>query len=65
MVGHCHNRTDYPDLDSALQVNFYTQLDDNDRPGDPWRMPVPPVSDELRPWLDRAGPIEVAGRLLE
>jgi succinate dehydrogenase / fumarate reductase, flavoprotein subunit len=61
----CHNRTDYPDLDSALQVNFHTQLDDNERPRDPWCIPVPPVSDELLPWLDRAGPIEVAGRLLE
>jgi len=61
----CHYRTDYPELDSALQLSFHTQLDDNGRPRDPWGMPIPPVPGELQPWLDRVGPIEVANRLLE
>ena len=61
----CHNRTDFPDLDPALTANFYNRLDDDGRLGDPWREPVPPLRDELRAWLDRAGPVDVAGRLLE
>ena len=62
----CHNRGDFPDLDPALQVNFYNVLGDEDgRLVEPWSEPVPPVRDELRTWLDAAGPADSEGRLLE
>jgi succinate dehydrogenase flavoprotein subunit len=61
----CHNRTDFPALDPALQVNFHTSLGDDDQLLEPWSEPVPPVPNELIPWLDQAGPTELAGRLLE
>jgi len=54
-----HNRADFPDLDPALQVNFYV-----DARMDPWSEPVPGVPDELRKWTER--PVELgAERLLE
>jgi succinate dehydrogenase / fumarate reductase flavoprotein subunit len=54
-----HIRSDYPDLDPALQRNFYI-----DSRMEPWSEPVPPVPAELREWLDR--PVEIgANRLLE
>lgn len=54
-----HNRTDFPDLDPALQVNFYV-----DARMQPWREPVPPVPDALRRWMEQ--PLEIgADRLLE
>jgi succinate dehydrogenase / fumarate reductase flavoprotein subunit len=54
-----HNRTDVPDLDPALQVNFYV-----DARMDPWSEPVPTVPDGLRPWIEQ--PVELgAERLLE
>jgi succinate dehydrogenase / fumarate reductase flavoprotein subunit len=62
----CHNRSDFPDLDEALQVNFYNALDDETgQLTDPWSAPVPPIPDELLPWLEHAGPTDVQGRLLE
>ena len=61
----CHNRTDFPELDPALQVNLHTRLGDDGRPVEPWAEPVEPVPEELEPWLVAAGPSEVAGRLLE
>ena len=52
-------RTDYPELDPALQMNFYV-----DSRMEPWTQPVAPVPAELREWADR--PLEVtAERLLE
>jgi succinate dehydrogenase / fumarate reductase flavoprotein subunit len=52
-------RADFPDLDPALQVNFYV-----DARMEPWSEPVPPVPPELREWTER--PVELgAGRLLE
>jgi succinate dehydrogenase / fumarate reductase flavoprotein subunit len=62
----CHNRTDYPELDPALQVNFHTRVS-GDGAGleAPWPEPVPPVPDGLEQWLEQAGPVDVAGRLLE
>jgi succinate dehydrogenase / fumarate reductase, flavoprotein subunit len=54
-----HNRSDFPLLDPALQVNFHV-----DARMDPWLEPVPPAPDDLREWVDR--PVEVsADRLLE
>ena len=61
----CHNRTDYPTLDPALQVNFHTRIGDNGRLIDLWSEPVEPVPAELLPWLDQAGPADLGGRLLE
>jgi succinate dehydrogenase / fumarate reductase, flavoprotein subunit len=52
-------RTDYPDLDPALQVNFQLDVRMEPRPES-----VPAVPAELRQWADR--PLEVgAERLLE
>jgi succinate dehydrogenase / fumarate reductase flavoprotein subunit len=54
-----HNRTDFPDLDPALRVNFYV-----DSRMEPWSEPVPAVPEELRAWM--AEPVEFgADRLLE
>ena len=52
-------RADFPDLDPALQVNFYV-----DARMEPWPEPVPPIPPELRELTER--PVEFgAGRLLE
>ncbi len=52
-------RTDFPELDPALQVNVHL-----DARMDPWTVAVPPVPAELREWAER--PLEVtAERLLE
>jgi succinate dehydrogenase / fumarate reductase flavoprotein subunit len=61
----CHNRRDFPDLDPALTLNLLTRLGDDGRPVAPWGEAVPPVPAELGPWLDEAGPVDAAGRLLE
>jgi succinate dehydrogenase / fumarate reductase flavoprotein subunit len=61
----CHNRSDFPDLDPALQVNFHNRLGEDGRPVDPWSEPIVPIADELVPWLEHAGPADLAGRLLE
>jgi succinate dehydrogenase / fumarate reductase flavoprotein subunit len=54
-----HVRADFPDLDPALQLNFYV-----DARLEPWSEPIPPVPVELHEWLER--PVEVsAERLLE
>jgi succinate dehydrogenase / fumarate reductase flavoprotein subunit len=54
-----HNRSDFPELDPALQVNFYV-----DARMEPWSEAVPRVPDELREWAER--PVEVgAEQLLE
>jgi len=54
-----HNRTDYPNLDGTLQVNFYV-----DARLEPWSEPVPNAPDDLRAWTER--PVELgAERLLE
>jgi succinate dehydrogenase / fumarate reductase flavoprotein subunit len=52
-------RSDFPEPDPALQVNFYV-----DARMAPWSEPVPPVTPELSAWTER--PVELtAGRLLE
>jgi len=54
-----HNRSDYPELDPALQQNFYV-----DARMEPWSEPVPPVPEELRAWTAQA--VELgAERMLE
>lgn len=59
-----HNRSDFPGLDPAMEVNLIVG-----RNGDA-RMtltpvPVPAVPVELVPWLAKAGSLEQAGKLLE
>jgi succinate dehydrogenase / fumarate reductase, flavoprotein subunit len=44
-----HNRSDYPELDPALQRNFYV-----DARMEPGSEPVPPVPEELRAWTVKA-----------
>ena len=54
-----HQRTDYPELAPALQVNFNI-----DRRMEPWAEPVPPIPSDLRELAER--PVELsADRLLE
>jgi hypothetical protein len=55
-------RSDFPELDPALQVNFHLVLRDGSLALEP--RPVPPMPDELATWLDDTD-VEVAGRLLE
>jgi succinate dehydrogenase / fumarate reductase flavoprotein subunit len=61
----CHNRTDYRELDPALQVNIHHRLGDDGKFVDPWSEVVAPVPDELVAWLGRPGSVDPAGRLLE
>ena len=59
-----HNRSDFPELDPAMAVNFLVGRGADDRMTiEP--TPVPTVSDELKPWLAPARDIDPAGRLLE
>jgi len=53
-----HNRADFPDLDPALQVNFYV-----DARMKPWSEPVPGVPDELRKWTQRPAELGAEGLL--
>jgi succinate dehydrogenase / fumarate reductase flavoprotein subunit len=59
-----HQRYDYPRLDPDLKVNFIARLDGN---GDLHlhSQPVPEISDELLPWVEKEGVLPVKGRLLE
>jgi succinate dehydrogenase / fumarate reductase flavoprotein subunit len=59
-----HNRSDFPELDPTMQVNFVVGRSSEARmtlTG----VPVPPVSAELLPWLANAGNLEQAEKLLE
>jgi succinate dehydrogenase / fumarate reductase flavoprotein subunit len=59
-----HNRSDFPELDPAMEVNFIVG-----RGGDARmtleRAPVAAVPVELTSWLTRAGAIDPGGKLLE
>jgi succinate dehydrogenase / fumarate reductase, flavoprotein subunit len=59
-----HIRSDFPDLDARMDVNFVigrgTDVRFTVEPA-----PVPAVSAELTPWLARTGELESKGRLLE
>jgi len=59
-----HNRSDHPELDDGLQVNFYTRLDDGEMAI--LQRPVPAASPELQEIL-RAAPrvVETAAHLQE
>ena len=59
-----HNRSDHPNLDEALRVNFEISLDSDGAlqiaPSD-----VPAVSPELERWVEDAPEIDTSRRLLE
>jgi succinate dehydrogenase / fumarate reductase flavoprotein subunit len=61
----CHNRREFPERDPALQVNFHTRVAYDGTLEEPWPEPIAPVPTELQAWIERAGPVDVAGRLLE
>jgi succinate dehydrogenase / fumarate reductase flavoprotein subunit len=58
-----HQRSDYHDIDPALTVNFVVQLD-ADGHQQISSKPVPPVSGELKPFMENQH-LEIEGRLLE
>ena len=59
-----HNRSDFPELDPEMKVNFIVARDSHARMTlEP--APVPAVSVELTSWLARAGDMDPAGKLLE
>ena len=58
-----HQRTDYPEVDPNLQVNFIIELDDNGEQKLS-SVPVEPVPAELQSWIDDEE-LEIDGRLLE
>jgi succinate dehydrogenase / fumarate reductase flavoprotein subunit len=60
----CHARSDFPDLDPALQVNHFCQASE-DGALSVWSEPVPAVPPELQLWLDESTAPDLAGRLLE
>lgn len=59
-----HNRSDFPELDPAMEVNFIVGRSSDARMTlEP--VPVRAVPVELAPWLARCGNIDAAGKLLE
>ncbi|MGH9174680.1 MAG: succinate dehydrogenase, partial [Vicinamibacterales bacterium] len=59
-----HIRSDFPELDPEMEVNFIIRRgSDAQMALEPASLPA--VSEELRPWLARAGDLDPAGRLLE
>lgn len=54
-----HQRTDYPELDPALRINFYV-----DAGMRPWAETVPSIPSDLREWAERSLEL-TADRLLE
>jgi succinate dehydrogenase / fumarate reductase flavoprotein subunit len=61
----CHNRSDHPGLDPALQINLRSQLESDGCWSAPVPRAVPPVPAELKPWLEQRWDVELAGRLME
>ncbi|RIK39821.1 MAG: hypothetical protein DCC55_16935 [Chloroflexi bacterium] len=59
-----HQRSDYPNLDPALRVNFVTRLN---REGEQHIhvLPLPPVPSGLEAWLDHSIETPAAEKLLE
>ena len=59
-----HNRSDFPELNPEMEVNFVVGRGADDRMTIE-STPVPAVSDALRPWLVPTTDLEPTGRLLE
>jgi succinate dehydrogenase / fumarate reductase flavoprotein subunit len=60
----CHNRSDFPEVDPALQVNFVQRLRD-DGSVEIHPEPVPPIPEEIERWIEETPPIEESAGLLE
>jgi succinate dehydrogenase / fumarate reductase, flavoprotein subunit len=59
-----HNRSDFPQIDDALKVNFYTRLDEDRM--EIWSEPVPEPPAELEEWVRSTPSIQAeADRLVE
>jgi succinate dehydrogenase flavoprotein subunit len=61
----CHNRSDFPDLADDQRVNFHVRLDAETGRLALKPAPVPAIRSGLGRWVEAAGEIEQAGRLLE
>ena len=59
-----HQRDDYPESSPDLKVNFVVKLDESGNQS-VYSVPVLPVPDDLRAWVEDHGELEVEGRLLE
>ncbi len=59
-----HQRTDYPDMNPELNLNFIIERDANGNLT-VGQTPVPPVPDELQSWMENEEALTVSGRLLE
>ena len=59
-----HNRSDYPSLDPALEINFVIARGAEGQMTIE-RAPVASPSESLLPWMTRAGEMDIAGKLLE
>jgi succinate dehydrogenase / fumarate reductase flavoprotein subunit len=59
-----HQRTDYPEMNQDLNLNFVVQWDDN-RQMTLDQTPIPAVPDELKSWVENSEALSVSGRLLE
>ena len=61
----CHSRSDFPDMDPKLAVNFHSRLDQVGGLEAVWSEPVPAVRPELAQVVERSGDVDLRGRLLE
>lgn len=59
-----HNRSDHPELDQTMRVNFYTQLDPGTGSMRLWSEPVPPASAPLDEVLRTAPEVHVTAKHL-
>src|SRR2546429_965440 len=59
-----HNRSDFPELDPAMQRNIYVRLESREAPLTVWNEPVPGLPENLKAALTE-DELPVAGRLLE
>jgi succinate dehydrogenase / fumarate reductase flavoprotein subunit len=60
----CHNRSDFPSMDDELRVNFHQRLA-ADGSFELEAEPVPPIPEDLQPWIDRTPELEHHEKLLE
>ncbi|HJP66745.1 MAG TPA: FAD-dependent oxidoreductase [Actinomycetota bacterium] len=60
-----HHRSEFPDTDPTLRVNFLIARDPSTGRLEVTSRPVPDVSDELQGWLDQTPEMGLGDRLLE